>query len=373
MKKVLLLMITFTVIFNNAKAQKSGILKKDFYGTFSADKWEEFLAGKNAGEFDPKANVTLATYLEKGVSPFVLKRLGEASIASAVANSTVVELSAGTDVLTVNTAGEWITRKAYPGEKGFMHTTTGIFWISFSCGNLCNIAFSKPATPTAPATPFSLAMIPGTPAANPANNSNTLTMLAAGASKNDHSDLILGYYMRQASLDHDAIVLAKFANNNSSPCNTCPQTASAAVATAATPVLYTAPTLYTGTAAPAAQAQNANVSGTINVRNNTRAVDVINAIDNTANAFFNGVNTFRGVRFEQPRTVYVNPRGTAPVYNPITGEIQGSSTLGASYPATTGLNTVNPTILPLSNTGVTTGYTNTWRNAADPGLVTIGN
>lgn len=141
MKKIVLLLMATLMFAFHTNAQKSGILKKDNYFAFTGDQWEEFLAGKNSGEFEKKANVKLADYL-KVVETFVKDKLGEASIASAVANSIVVNFPAGTDIYTMTEDGSWITRKSYPGEKGFQHSG-GLCWLSFACGNLCNTDFNK--------------------------------------------------------------------------------------------------------------------------------------------------------------------------------------------------------------------------------------
>lgn len=167
MKKIVLLLIATTLLLAiNTKAQKSGILKKDHYGAFSGDDWEDFLAGKRAEDFNKKSNVLLATYIKDGITPYVAKELKEPTIAAAVANSTVAEIPEGTDVLTVGTDGVWFTRKAYKGEKGFLHNPTGKFWMSFQCGNLCNVALNKPAgTYTGPGN------VPGNGNPNPGNQS----------------------------------------------------------------------------------------------------------------------------------------------------------------------------------------------------------
>lgn len=186
MKQKMVLFITVTLLaftFNTNAQTKSGIFKKDYYGTRTADQWEEYLSGNNSNDFNKIANVELKTYLEKGVGPYVAKKLGEPSIASAVANSTVVSIPEGTDVLTVNTAGEWITRKAYPGEKGFMHTSTGIFWLSFQCGNLVDIVLGKPKPGYNPGNTNSGTFTGNQSNAAPATGSgytNTLTVNGSG-------------------------------------------------------------------------------------------------------------------------------------------------------------------------------------------------
>jgi hypothetical protein len=123
MKKsiVLLLMATFGLAYITNGQTKSGILKKDHYGSFSGDDWEDFLAGRRAADFEKKSNVKLDDYLKNQVTPFVTSKLSESSIKSAVANSTVVAFPEDADVYTTTTDGTWMTRKAYPGEKGFFH------------------------------------------------------------------------------------------------------------------------------------------------------------------------------------------------------------------------------------------------------------
>lgn len=180
MKKITVLFLLATMFVINTKAQtKSGILKKDHYGSFTGDDWEDFLAGRRAADFEKKSNVKLQSYLDNQVAPFVKDQLKEPTIASAVANSTVVSFPADADVYTVTTDGTWITRKAYPGEKGFFHTATGMYWISFSCGNLT--AFgpgpTKPEVPAyvgnnKPATPATT-VTPNTPGINISLNTNS--------------------------------------------------------------------------------------------------------------------------------------------------------------------------------------------------------
>lgn len=131
-------------MMSTANAQtKSGILKKDNYGDFSADKWEEFLAGQNAAEFEKKSNIKLQDY-QVIIEDFVKTKLGEPNTAAAVANSEKVSFPAGADIYTAASDGKtWITRKTYLNETGFYHTPTGIYWLSFKCGNLCLVKDGK--------------------------------------------------------------------------------------------------------------------------------------------------------------------------------------------------------------------------------------
>ncbi len=137
MKKMFITLL-FAATFFNVKAQsKSGILQKDYYGKFTANQWEGFLAGNDAKAFEEKATVKLKTYLVD-VNDFVKKQLNEKDIAGAMDNSIKKAFPADADVYTSRADGSWITRKTYPGEEGFYHVPTGTYWLSFECGNLCN-------------------------------------------------------------------------------------------------------------------------------------------------------------------------------------------------------------------------------------------
>jgi hypothetical protein len=156
MKKTVLLLSLIVTVGVNMKANnhtngsKPGILQIDHYGAFSGDQIVDFLNGNNAAEFEKKATIKLATYRVM-VENFVKGSLGEASIASTIDNSTIKAIPAGTKVRTARNDGTWITRDAYPGEKGFNHTPTGINWISFSCMNLTDVQLGTPVKPAPPA------------------------------------------------------------------------------------------------------------------------------------------------------------------------------------------------------------------------------
>lgn len=147
MRKFFKMVVVIIVMMSTANAQtKSGILKKDNYGDFSADKWEEFLAGQNAAEFEKKSNIKLQDY-QVIIEDFVKTKLGEPNTAAAVANSEKVSFPVGADIYTAASDGKtWITRKTYLNETGFYHTPTGTYWLSFKCGNLCLVKDTKVLT-----------------------------------------------------------------------------------------------------------------------------------------------------------------------------------------------------------------------------------
>lgn len=345
----------FAITFNNAKAQKGGILQKDQYGAFTGNDWEDFLLGNRADDFNAKSNVKLDTYLEKGITPYISKRLNEKSISSAVDNSIVVTLPAGTEVHTFDIAGNPKTRTSLPGEKGFMHIPTGVFWLSFQCGNLVDIVLDKPK----PAVPSSGTLTNyGGPKDNPNGNANNNTInINPPGNNNSNRELswVEGYGVysrgridRSTDMVED-LTFAKMAstlgccgggNNNSTP---------------ATSVAYSQPVLY---AQPASYSQSTQTQ--TNTNNGTQSLyikpnwtDVAGAILQTANTAFNGINTFRGIRFEnQPNyatTVYNNGWGSG--LAPVATSFQGSSVLGySSTGSSTGL-------VPIGGNGV---YSNTW-------------
>lgn len=362
--KVLLLMVSLIVSTFITKAQKSGILQKDHYGAFTGNDWEDFLAGKRASDFEKKSNVTLKNYLQN-VHQFVTQELKEPTIASAVMNSTVVAFPEGSDVYTADADGNWKTRKAYPGEKGYLHTQTKMCWLSFSCGNLVASQLFGAPSPSTPSTPYQKpthTAVTTTEKTDGSSSSATsvLTMLA-GTSKNDHSDLALGFYMRQAALDHDAIVLKSF---QSSPCNNCPQ----GTTTPVQQVVYAQPSMVAQAQPavyypPQGQAQNGYTDGhlDVDVINRARAVDWVNAGANVAGAVFSGINTIRGVRFEQQRVVAGNYMvgynngywSTPPVVNP---GFQGSNQPGnVIAPGFTNVATTNTGTYSNGNWGTNTG------------------
>lgn len=264
MKKISVLFLLATMFAINTKAQtKSGILKKDNYGSFTGDDWEDFLAGRRADEFEKKSNVKLLPYLQNQVLPFVNNELKEPTIASAVANSTVVSFPEGAMVHTITTDGTWIDRVVYPGEKGFFHTATGMYWISFSCGNLT--AFGpgpkKSAVTTASYTGPNLN--PTNPTSNPfMNNSSSSNNVV----NNQEISWNAGYGIysagrndRTTDFSQDALMFMAIQKSSSSNCGGCGATTATQVVSQ--PLLYTAPT-----AAVAQQTVgNQQLSGNLNV------------------------------------------------------------------------------------------------------------
>ena len=128
--------------------QKTGVLQKDHYGAFTGNDYESFMAGKNAAKFEAKSNIPLKDYLVL-VENFVKNTLKEPSIEAAMQNSTVKDFPAGVKVQTHGIGGgdiKWFKRDAYDGEKGFYHTATGIYWLSFSCANLTAFRAVTPAS-----------------------------------------------------------------------------------------------------------------------------------------------------------------------------------------------------------------------------------
>jgi hypothetical protein len=227
MKKIALLcMIALvTSIFNDAKAQKSGILQKDYYDAFSGDQWEDFMAGRNAADFEKKSNVNLSDFLTIMVLPFVKEVLNESTIASAVANSTVVDFPAGSDVYTSDTKMNWFTRKAYPGERGYRHTATGICWLSFSCGNLCKTFLNKPVTTGAQTVAYTPPANTGT-GTTAGNTNNNYNVGGSGSQTNDQ--LLLGMKIRENDMLVDALIFKDIQKSTpsastvvSANCNPC--------------------------------------------------------------------------------------------------------------------------------------------------------
>ncbi len=293
MKKIaLLLMATFAFVYITNGQTKSGILKKDYYGSFSGDDWEDFLAGRRAADFEKKSNVKLDDYLKKQVTPFVTTKLNESSIASAVANSTVVAFPEDADVYTTTTDGTWITRKAYPGEKGFFHTASGLYWISFSCGNLT--AFGPGPKKTAVQSASFTGTVPVTaPAINPAGNTNTITFTPGQGGQMDYSHLMLGMSLRENHFITDAMLFQQIQDNK----QCCGQTAQSA------PVAMAPATMYLASA-PAAPVAVPSGDVDVTIRNKANGWDIANTVLNAGNTFLNAVNTYRGVRLENR---YVQP------------------------------------------------------------------
>lgn len=314
-----------TLSINTKSQSKSGILQKDHYGTFNGNDWEDFLAGRRAAEFEKKANVKLDDYLKKMVTPFVKEQLKEEAIASAVANSTVVIFPEGVDVYTSDTQGNWITRKAYPGEKGFFHTPTGLYWLSFSCGNLTAFGNKKPQDmmtynkPNPQSTP---------PANNGGGNVNNVTVGGNNTSWNEGYGMYsAGRNDRQADMANDALIFMAIQNNTPN-CSTCGTGQSQSqTQMAAMPIQYVA------AQAPAAQQVVYTTQGG---GNRVNALDVINTAANVAQTAFYGVNTFRGYRLEGARNSYSNSGyyGGSYYNNGTGGPVQGgfiSSGSGGGY------------------------------------------
>lgn len=330
MKKIALLFTVLICTHNITEAQtKSGILKKDYYNFFSGDDWEDFLAGRRADDFEKKSNVKLDDYLKNQVTPFVKGELKEASIASAVANSTVVDFPKDADVYTTTTDGTWITRKAYPGEKGFFHTATGIYWLSFSCGNLtafrsgpapvkkADIAYVEPKTEK-------------TESSGPNNNNNNILLSSQGVDWNTGYGIYsMGRNDRTAAFSEDALMFMAIQKSATSNCNTCPSNSSTATVTYAQPAMYYAAPATQVATAPASSNQN------VTVRNKANGLDIANTLLYGANTFFNGVNTFRGYRIEGNRNPTVRyGNGWTGSSNPTVrygNGFQPSDQLGATF------------------------------------------
>ncbi len=292
MKKiVLLLMVVLTTYITNSQT-KSGILKKDYYGSFSGDDWEDFLAGRRAADFEKKSNVKLDDYLKKQVTPFVTTKLNESSIASAVANSTVVAFPEDADVYTTTTDGTWITRKAYPGEKGFFHTASGLYWISFSCGNLTAFGPGPKKSAIQPASFTGAGSVTAPP--NPVGNTNNITFTPGqGGQQMDYSHLMLGMSIRENHFITDAMLFQQIQDNK----QCCGQSVQPAA-----PVAMAPSNMYLMTAAAPAAQQGGDVD--VTVRNKANGWDIANTFLNGFNTYLNGVNTYRGVRLERPRSGY---------------------------------------------------------------------
>lgn len=132
---------------------KSGVLKKDSYGAFSFNFYEEILASDNVNEksrndFESKANISLDQY-RLVMTAFVRDILKESSLKSAFSNSVLAkntDLAPGTMVYTYGVTGGKIDVD-HPSERvpyaklqeSFMyHEPTGIYWLSNACGNPCD-------------------------------------------------------------------------------------------------------------------------------------------------------------------------------------------------------------------------------------------
>lgn len=269
---------------HHTKAQtKSGILKKDYYGTFNGDDWEDFLAGRRADDFEKKSNVTLKDYLQTSVSKFVKEELKEASIASAVANSTVQPFPADATVVTQNTAGEWIKRNAYPGERGYFHTPTGMYWLSFSCGNLT--AFGP--GPVSGTKKSDMAYTPPVPASNPNPNPNGINISIngnqgkGGADMIDYSDYSLG---RNDTKENYRDAFNFFVGaQNAKDCNPCGSSGSSGGYTSANfQIAQSAPVTFQQAAPPAQQVVYAQQSSGSNFWATAGAVALGSTVGNVA-------------------------------------------------------------------------------------------
>jgi hypothetical protein len=299
MKKitVLLLMATTFAYITNAQTAKSGILQKDFYGSFSGNDWEDFLAGNRAADFEKKSNIKLATYLSKQVLPFVTSELKESSIASAVANSTVVDFPAGVQVQTSDAAGNWITRNVYPNERGFLHTQTGICWLSFQCGNLVSNKFNEKTTSSNGT--YASTKSTTTPKAAEGLSVTVNTISKEGSELSWNTGYAV-YSMGRNDRQTDFLVDATLYKNIQDAKQCCGVSTSSQVQT----ISYAQPSMVTyAQAAPVQQqAQNSNIY----VRNRPNVLDYINTAANVTSTVFSGINTFRGVRLEGNRNLISN-------------------------------------------------------------------
>ncbi len=253
MKKtiVLSLMVTFfTVTFNmKANAQKAGILQISHYGLFTGAQWEGFLNRENAVEFEKYSNIKLFEFLDNFVTPYVKDQLKEASIASAMDNSTMEQFPAGADVLTMNSEGEWKKRTVRPGESGFFHHPTGIYWLSFSCGNLMSFGPGPKIKGTSKTDP---ALMVNTGNPQTGGNSNTLTFTPPA--QNQSSELTWNvdygaYSMGRNDRQNDFIVDASLFKMIQDGKECCKQTAPATVVP--TQVVYSQPAAMYASAQPA--------------------------------------------------------------------------------------------------------------------------
>lgn len=176
MKKIFffatMILIVLQGFTNPNPSLKSGVLQKDHYGAFTGNQWEEFFLGLNADVFNAKANITLSEYKAQ-VESYVQSRFKK-TLPQMMDESEVYDFPDGVTVRTARLNGEFINRAKYGGEKGYYHTPTGTYWLSFKCGNICDFtAGAIPVTPNPPAvTPPSN---PTTPGGNV--NSNTVTVL----------------------------------------------------------------------------------------------------------------------------------------------------------------------------------------------------
>lgn len=282
MKRIVLLLSLVTLISVNMSANsslnagKSGILKKQYYGTFTADDFEDFYAGKRAKDFEAKANVTLPQYLQM-LDGLVKGRLKEPNIAAAMQNSTVKAFPAGSQVLTSDSEGNWFYRLAYADETGFYHEPTGTMWVSFSCANPTDVSLGTPVKPTPP---------PVTPPTPPTPGNNNQNVYNNNSAQWDY----LSYRLGQA--DMAAIEDREWAKAKN--CNSCGTSSSMSVMTVRE-VAAPAPVVY------AAQQQSS--SQYITTRYKPNVLDYFNTAANVSNA----VNRWF------PQNINVNVRGAVGV------------------------------------------------------------
>lgn len=365
MMKVLLLTVSLLVSTFITKAQKSGILQKDYYGAFTGNDWEDFLAGKRATDFEKKSNVTLASYLGV-IQQLVTGELKESTIASAVMNSTVVSFPEGSDVYTADANGNWKTRTAYPGEKGFMHTKTRICWLSFQCGNMVKTIFGNPVTPSAPpaGAPDPALMVKYTPPGS--TNNNTINVNPPG-NTNGSNELTWNvgygvYSMGRNDRQNDFIVDASLYKMIQDAKQCCGGGATAPVQQ----ISYATPSMVMQ-AAPASQqpnySQNNQVNGrlAVDVTQRARAVDWAAATGQV----MQGVGAIKMAFFPEPVDVKIRGGNASAVY----GTSWTPTVYGTGFQGSNQLNALIP-----NTTTSNSPYGNTWGNAGTGlGLMPIGN
>lgn len=138
MKKNSFFAVMILIALQGLGQTKPGILKMDKYGAFTGDEWVTILLGGNKAAFEEKATITFPAFATL-FEAFVKDSLKEQGVEAALDNSIVKPFPAGTKIRTQRNDGSWITRDVYPGEEGLYHVPTGIYWLSFKCGNLCSI------------------------------------------------------------------------------------------------------------------------------------------------------------------------------------------------------------------------------------------
>lgn len=135
-----LCLVLVTLTETKAQTQKTGVLKKDAYGSLNGDQYEDLFGGdtETIKVFESKSNISAANYRILAES-YVKSKLGESTLESALANSKVKPFPANTKILTHGVGGEtinWFTRFSYDGEVGLYHEPTKTWWLSFECANL---------------------------------------------------------------------------------------------------------------------------------------------------------------------------------------------------------------------------------------------